>query len=100
VTTGTGQTVGSSPISDDLDSGGVYGTIPSSISSTTLAQGDIVKVYDGTTELYQYQVGTDSLGTDEAPDVTSGTSIDSGVIPFEQYPISIDYSTDTLYLDE
>jgi hypothetical protein len=100
VTTGTGQSVGSSSISDDLDSGGVYGTIPSSISSSTLAQGDIVTVSDNGTPLYSYTIGTDSLGTDEAPGVTAGTSIDSGVIPFEQYPISIDYNNGDIYLDK
>src|SRR6201996_3542685 len=49
VTTSTGTQVGTGTISDDLDSGGVYGTIPSSIagSSSGLAAGDVVKVYDG-----------------------------------------------------
>ncbi len=96
---GTGTSVGSSSISDDLDSGGVYGTIPSSIDSSTVPQGDYVNVYDGNTLLYSYQVETDSDGTNEAPDVTSGTAIDSGVIPFQQEPISIDYNTGDLYLD-
>lgn len=102
VTTGpndTGTTVGSGTVSDDLDSGGVYGTIPSSIDSSTVPNGDWVTVYNGSTELYSYQVGTDSDGTPTAPDVTSGTSIDSGVEPFEQYPIYIDYSTDTMTID-
>ncbi len=97
---GTGTVLGSGSVSDDFDSGGVYGTIPSSVYDGTVPSGDYVNVYDGSTLLYSYEVGTDSDGTDTAPDVTSGTSIDSGVIPFEQYPISIDYSTDTLYLDK
>jgi hypothetical protein len=96
---GTGASLGSGSVSDDLDSGGVYGTIPSSIDNGTVAQGDYVNVYDGNSLLYSYHVGTDSDGTDEAPTAVSGTSIDSGVIPFEQYPISIDYNTGDLYLD-
>ena len=95
---GTGASLGSGTVSDDLDSGGVYGTIPSSIDNGTVAQGDYVNVYDGNSLLYSYYVGTDSDGTDEAPTAVSGTSIDSGVIPFEQYPISIDYNTGDLYL--
>jgi hypothetical protein len=96
---GTGASLGSGGVSDDLDSGGVYGTIPTSISSADVPQGDWVNVYDGNTLLYSYQVETDSLGTNESPTAVSGTSIDSGVIPFEQYPISIDYNSGDLYLD-
>jgi hypothetical protein len=99
VTTSSGQLVGSSSIADDFDSGGVYGTIPSSISSSTLAQGDIVKVYEGNTELYQYVVGTDSNGTNESPTVVSGTSIDSGVEPFLSHEFSIDYNNGDIYLN-
>jgi hypothetical protein len=96
---GTGASLGSGSVSDDLDSGGVYGTIPTSISSADVPQGDWITVSDGGTTLYTYQVETDSLGTNESPTAVSGTSIDSGVIPFEQYPISIDYNTGDLYLD-
>jgi hypothetical protein len=94
-----GTNLGSGTVSDDLDSGGVYGTIPSSINDGTVPQGDWVTVYDGPTELYSYQVETDSLGDSEAPIDTSGTSIDSGVLPFSESPISIDYNNDTLYLN-
>jgi hypothetical protein len=61
--------------------------------------GDYVNVYDGNTLLYSYQVETDSLSDSESPLVTSGTSIDSGVMPFEEYPITIDYSNDSLYIN-
>jgi len=96
VTTSTGTLVGSGSVSDDVDSGGVYGTIPSTIASSTLAQGDVVTVTDGHTVLYQYTVGTDSFGTNEAPFVTTGTAgqangIDSGVEPFLHEPIFISY---------
>jgi hypothetical protein len=96
VTTSTGTLVGTGSVSDDIDSGGVYGTIPSTIDSSTLAQGDVVTVTDNGTKLYQYTVGTDSFGTNEAPIVTTGTAgqvnaIDSGVEPYLQEPIYISY---------
>jgi hypothetical protein len=100
VTTSTGTLVGSGSVSDDIDSGGVYGTIPSSIASSTLAQGDKVSVYDGSTLLYQYTVGTDSLGTNEAPTVISGSGIDSGVEPFLTHPVYIDYANNTIAIDK
>jgi hypothetical protein len=117
--TATGSTVnltesvnGGTPVavSDDLDSGGVYGTIPSSLLTSSqidnstdpvsVAPGNTITVYDGNTELYSYGTGTDSDGTATGPTPISGTSIDSGVIPFEQYPISIDYNSGDLYLDK
>jgi hypothetical protein len=100
VTTSTGAPVGTATVSDDIDSGGVYGTIPSSIDSSPLAQGDVVTVSDDGTTLYSYTVGTDSDGTDEAPLVESGTSIDSGIEPFLEQPIYIDYADDTLSFDD
>ena len=88
----------SATVSDDVDSGGVYGTIPSSLGA---AQGSTITVYssNGGTELYSYTVGTDSDGTSELPTPVAGTSIDSGVIPFEQDPIFIDYAKDTMTFD-
>jgi hypothetical protein len=99
VKTSTGALVGTGSVSDDLDSGGVYGTIPSSIASN-VAQGDTVTVYNGTTELYSYTVGTDSLGNSEAPGVVTGNSIDSGVEPYLHEPIYINYTDDTLTFDQ
>jgi len=95
VTNSSGTVIGSGSVSDDVDSGGVYGTIPSTIASN-VAQGDTISVYDGNTLLYQYLVGTDSFGTNEAPTVTTGTAgatnaIDSGVEPFLKEPIFISY---------
>jgi hypothetical protein len=85
-------------VSDDVDSGGVYGTIPSSLDSD-VTPGTTISVYDnaaGTgTPLYTYTV-TDTGGVDTAPTSTSGTSIDSGVEPFLHEPIYIDYSNDTM----
>lgn len=98
-------TVGTGSVYEDIDSGGVYGTIPSTIASD-VAPGDTVTVYDGNTELYQYTVGTDTYGTSEAPGVGSGIGtsqtdpIDSGIEAFLGHPIYIDYATDTLSYDD
>jgi PE-PGRS C-terminal aspartyl peptidase-like domain len=96
-----GVTTGGSAVSDDVDSGGVYGTIPSSLASD-VAPGSTITVYssDGGTELYSYTVGTDTLGDSTAPTSTSGTSIDSGVEPFLQEPIYIDYANDQMSFDQ
>ena len=99
VTSSTGTTSGT--VSDDLDTGGVYGTIPSSISSSTLVPNDVVTVSDNGKELYSYVVGTDVIGGQDytqAPTVISGSSIDSGVEPFFSHALSIDYNTGDLYL--
>jgi hypothetical protein len=80
-------------VSDDVDSGGVYGTIPSSLT-TSVPDGTVISVYDNSagtgTPLYSYMVEGD------APTLTSGTSIDSGVEPFLQEPIYIDYTNDMM----
>jgi hypothetical protein len=92
VTGPTGATIGSGLVSDDVDSGGVYGTIPSTIAST-LAPGDKISVYDGQTLLYSYNIAQDGSN---APIVTTGTAgvnaIDSGVEPYFQEPIYIAYT--------
>jgi hypothetical protein len=86
--TNSGVTTGKS-VSDDVDSGGVFGTIPSSL---TAAPGTIITVYtsQGGTELYQYTVGSG-----EVPTSVSGNSIDSGVAPFLNHEIYLDYVHDT-----
>ena len=86
-------------VSDDIDSGGVYGTIPSSLISS-VPSGTTVSVYDGSTELYSYTTGTYSIGDSTAPTPVSGTDIDSGIEPFLEEPITIDYSNDTLIFDD
>ena len=93
----SGQTVVGSAVTNDVDSGGVYGTIPSSLASH-LQSGSVISVYDhqGGTLLYQYTVGIDSIGQSTAPTAISGTSIDSGVVPFLTQPIYIDYTDHTM----
>jgi hypothetical protein len=87
--TNGGSTTGSS-VSDDVDSGGVFGTIPSTLNAEP---GSIITVYtsQGGTELYQYTVGSG-----EVPTSTTGTSIDSGVEPFLTHEIYINYATDQM----
>ena len=91
-------------VSDDIDSGGVYGTIPSTLvgSSGSLPTGTTIDVYNspGGTLLYSYVTTTDSLGNSTAPAVVSGTSIDSGIEPFLEEPIYINYADDTLTFDK
>jgi hypothetical protein len=87
-------TVGTATVSDDVDSGGVFGTIPSTLVGTSgeLPDGDTVSVYDGTTLLYSYEV--ENNGVTESPgELSSGdTAIDSGFAPFNEEPIFISYS--------
>ena len=51
--------VGTGTVSDDLDSGGVYGTIPSIHRPAGHRRGDTITVYDGSTVLYSYIRGTE-----------------------------------------
>lgn len=85
-------------VSDDIDSGGVYGNIPSSlVSDDSVPNGTTISVYDsssGGTPLYSYTVASD------APAVVSGTNVDSGVEPFFDEPIYINYLDDTLTFDK
>ena len=85
-------------VSNDVDSGGVTGTIPSSLltsseynSTTDLVNpGTTIAVYAdkaGTEELYDYTVTAAN-----APIVVSGSTMDSGVEPFLLGPISMEYT--------
>jgi hypothetical protein len=85
-------------VSNDIDSGGVTGTIPSSLltsseynSSTDLVNpGTTIAVYAdkaGTNELYSYTVSADN-----DPFVVSGSTMDSGAEPFLLGPISMEYT--------
>jgi hypothetical protein len=86
-------------VTDDLDSGGVYGTIPSSLlgSSGTVPDNSTITVYDDGTPVYTQNTGPDDA---LAPTVTSGTSIDSGVEPYLENPIYLNYSEDTTSFDD
>jgi hypothetical protein len=87
-------------ISDDIDSGGVYGTIPSSLESgDSVPSGTTISVYDNAAgtgpALYSYTTGTDTPDDySTAPEVVSGTDIDSGIEAFYGNPVYIDYTGD------
>jgi hypothetical protein len=80
-----------------IDSGGVYGTIPSSVAGS-LPAGTVITVYNSAhTELYSYT--TTATNT---PTVVSGDSMNTGFEPFSQGPVYISYSpsgTGTTYFD-
>ena len=95
--THNGVVTGTGTITNDLDSGGVYGTIPSSIAHSGVVSGDTISVYQGSTLLYSYTVGTDSINQSTAPTVISGSDIDSGVVPFFTHEAYFDYAHDTTY---
>jgi hypothetical protein len=92
-----GQTV---QVIDNLDSGGGFGTIPSSLvgGATIVPAGTEITVTNTAgQELYDYTT-TDDYGFNEvsdSPTVVTGTSIDSGLIPFLNHSVYIDYGSDT-----
>jgi hypothetical protein len=95
-------------LSTDVDSGGVFGTIPSSLLTSsetdnvtdTAAPGTVITVDNSAgQQLYSYTV-TGTEGANDGPSLTSGTSIDSGVEPYLLEPIFLDYSTDSLTFDQ
>jgi hypothetical protein len=87
-------------VTDNLDSGGGFGTIPSSLvgGATIVPAGTEITVTNTAgQELYSYST-TDDYGFDEvsdSPTVVSGTSIDSGLIPFLNHSVYIDYGSET-----
>jgi hypothetical protein len=91
-----GQNPVGTTVSDTIDSGGGYGTIPASLAGD-VEPGDLITVYtsQGGTELYQYLVGDN-----EVPATASGTAIDSGVVPFFTEPIYLNYANDSVTFDE
>lgn len=87
------------PVKAVIDSGGVYGTMPTSVlgnvtptTSGTLPEGTEISVYakDGTTLLYSYTVGSQA-GEVRSPTVTSGESMNTGNWLFGQEPVYINY---------
>jgi hypothetical protein len=77
-----------------VDSGGVYGTIPSSVLGTGQNSGYVpagthISVYtpDGQTLLYSY-----TTTATNSPYVTSGGTMETGYEPFAQQPVYIGYS--------
>ncbi|MGA9360115.1 MAG: PecA family PE domain-processing aspartic protease [Mycobacterium sp.] len=72
-----------------IDSGGVYGTIPSSVTGS-LPAGTAITVYNNAgTELYQYTTTATNSPTVTS---TSGDSMNTGFEPFAQGPVYTSYS--------
>jgi hypothetical protein len=90
-----GQNPVGTTVSDTIDSGGGYGTIPASLAGN-VEPGDLITVYtsQGGTELYQYLVGDSDV-----PATASGNAIDSGVVPFFTEPIYLNYANDSVTFD-
>lgn len=87
-----------------IDSGGVYGTMPSSVVNAAgitpsanghLPDGTTIDVYakDGTTLLYTYTVNSSTPGH-YSPTVVSGNNMNTGNWLFGQQPVYISYSPD------
>ena len=86
-----------------IDSGGVYGTMPSSVltgagvtptSSGYLPNGTTVQVYSAPTGghlLYEYTVNSGTPGS-YSPTVIANGGMNTGNFPFAQQPIYISYS--------
>jgi hypothetical protein len=89
-------------VTNNIDSGGVFGTIPSNLVSS-VPSGTVITVENAAgQELYSYTTtGTFDVGTgtgvSDAPTIVSGASIDSGVIPFLHHGVYIDYAGDKTY---
>ncbi|HYX99744.1 MAG TPA: PecA family PE domain-processing aspartic protease, partial [Mycobacterium sp.] len=91
-------------VTNDIDSGGVFGTIPSSLVSGSSVPSDTVITVENAAHqvLYTYttignfDVGT-GTGVSDAPTIVSGTGIDSGVLPFLHHGVYIDYAADKTY---
>jgi hypothetical protein len=88
-------------VTNNIDSGGVFGTIPSSLASS-VPSGTVITVENAAHQvLYTYttignfDVGT-GTGVSDAPTIVSGTSIDSGVLPFLNHEIYLDYTDHTM----
>jgi hypothetical protein len=92
-------------VSVNLDSGGVFGTIPSSLAPGSdlgeqIPDGVLISVTNSEgDELYSYTTGQFDISNDGTPDlvsnspyVVSGTYLNSGVIPFLNHQVYLDYS--------
>ncbi|WIM88644.1 PecA family PE domain-processing aspartic protease [Candidatus Mycobacterium wuenschmannii] len=95
-------------VTNNIDSGGVFGTIPSSLATNgSIAPGTEITVTNTAgQELYSYTVGTTNVSDtatphfiSNAPTVISGTSIDSGVLPFLTHGVYLDYAADKTYFE-
>jgi hypothetical protein len=95
------------PVSDNIDSGGVFGTIPSSLAPTgSVPDGTLISVFNLNHDLLYSYTTTNSFNisdtstpdlVSDSPTVVSGTGIDSGVLPFLNHAVYLDYAGDKTY---
>ena len=81
-----------------VDSGGVTGTVLQSSlpgGTSSVPDGTVITVYDGSTELYHYTVDSSN-----APSVITSGEANSGFEPFSQMPIYLDYTTGNMSFDK
>jgi hypothetical protein len=93
---------GATKVTNIIDSGGVFGTIPSSLATSVPAGTEITVFNAAGQELYSYPTtGAFDIGggtlVNDAPTVVSGSTIDSGVIPFLNHAVYIDYAADKTF---
>ena len=91
------------PVVSLIDSGGVYGTIPTNILAGTpydyVPAGTKISVYtpDGQTLLYSYTTGSDPYAPVFVPpagELPDGNYLNTGYYAFNQGPVYIDYRND------
>ncbi len=81
------------PINLLIDSGGVTGTLPSTIMGSTVPVGTVISVYDSNgTLLYSYKT-TSSYTPVVTSDAYNAELMNTGAMPFLHNRIYIDYST-------
>src|SRR3984885_5094953 len=91
-------------VTNIIDSGGVFGTISSNLETgSSVPAGTEITVYNTAgQELYSYStIGNFHVDgpklVSDAPTIVSGTSIASGVLPFLNHAVYIDYAGDKTY---
>jgi hypothetical protein len=99
---GGGSFADATKVTNIIDSGGVFGTIPSSLATSVPAGTEITVFNAAGQELYSYSTtGAFDIGNgvtvSDAPTVVSGSTIDSGVIPFLNHAVYIDYAADKTF---
>lgn len=80
-------------VTADIDSGGVYGTLPSSLLGDSGALPSHISVYDGAGAEANLLYSLD-LGGPYDPAITSDHVMNTGNLPFSLYPIYIDSDGD------
>jgi PE family len=71
-----------------IDSGGVYGALPSSLVGSSVPPGTTISVYNSSDQLL-YKYTTDATN---APSVSTDSTMNTGFEPFSQFPVYVSYS--------